>query len=424
MKKAVFLLAMLGLVIFTCSKKNITNNYYYGPEEEGASVVGVVYPPESKATVTAYLGIPVVSTQIDEVGYFKLSGLPEGSYALLIQAEGYFDHKLSVKLYVENSIIAVDTVYMKSIHDLISSIRPYNGEEDVDVGTSITIQFRNIMKHESVEAAFHINPAVEGSFSWDWMDPFQSQSYVKFTPHDPLATSTVYQVTIDTSASDTSGIKLLEPYQFSFTTEPIRIRNTRPAHNDVWISPMTDIRIIFNCLMNIESVNSAFRLVDSNLNEVTGDLSWIGANYMCFRPSSALATKEEYTASINSTAEDISKKNMPGVYSFSFFTQPILVSYISPSPKSSTVSPYTDIRIVFNTDMDMNLTSAAFHLFDSQQVQVKGSFLWNTPQGMVFNPDTRLNYNETYTVSIDTTAKDLHGKGLNDPFSFWFKTIP
>jgi len=283
------------------------------------------------------------------------------------------------------------------------------------------VGFRDIMDQESVEAAFHIDPVVEGYFLWYGIDPLQSQSYMQFSPRDPLATSTVYQVTIDTSASDTAGIKLTEPYQFSFITEPVRVKYTDPAHNDAWVPPLTEIRISFNCLMNMESVNSAFQLVDSKLNEVAGDLSWQNPTYMRFLPSSALAAKETYTASVNPTAEDASGNAMPERYWFSFVTQPILVSKTSPAPKSIMIPPYTDIRIRFNTDMDMESVNTAFRLLNSQSEQVDGSFFWDYPYQMCFRPDTALNYNETYAVTIDATAKDLYGKNLDKPFSYWFK---
>lgn len=423
MKKLVFLLAVLGLFILTCSKKNITNNYYYGPEEEGASIVGVVYPPESKATVTACLGIPVASTQIDTNGYFKLSSLYAGTYSLMVEAPGYFDYTIRANLYVAaNTITSVDTVYMRSIHDLISHIRPYNGERNVDVGIRIMVVFQNVMNEESVEEAFHIDPVVEGYFLWYGIDPLQSQSYMQFSPREVLATSTSYQITIDTSASDTAGIKLLEPFQFSFITEPVRVKYTDPAHNDAWVSPSTEIRISFNCLMNMESVESAFELVDSKLNVVEGDLSWQNPTYIHFRPGSVLATKETYTASVNPTAEDASGNRIQERYWFSFVTQPVLVSSTSPSPRSTMVLPHIGITIRFNTDMDMESVDSAFRLMDSQQEQVSGRFSWGNLYQMAFKPDAMLNYNETYTVTIDTTAKDMYGMKLEEPFSFWFKT--
>jgi hypothetical protein len=328
-------------------------------------------------------------------------------------------------LYVAaNTITSVDNIYMRSIHDLISSVRPYNGEKNVDVGIPIMIYFRNIMDQKSVEAAFHIDPAVEGSFLWYGFDPFSSQSYMRFSPRAPLATSTVYQVTIDTSASDTAGVKLLEPFQFSFTTEPVRVEYTSPAHNDTWVSPTNEIYFRFNCLMNMESVESAFELVDSKLNKAEGDFWWQNAMSMRFRPSSALAARETYRASINSTAEDVSGNRMPERYWFSFTTQPILVTNFSPPPNSNMIPPDVDITIRFNTNMDMESVKSAFQLLNSQQERVSGRFSWNYPYQMNFLPDTMLKYNETYTVTIDITAKDMHGKNLDDPFSFWFKTVP
>lgn len=420
MKKAVILVVILGLAVLSCSKKTITNNYY-GPTEEGASIVGVVYPPESEATVTAYMGIPVASAQIDAAGYFQFSGLPVGPYSLLVQAEGYYD-QVSETYVKEPTITLVDTIYLARFGEFISWVSPYDGQQMVSVDASIRIAFRTEIDRESFEAAFDMEPLVEGRFSWREYFPPGGPPEVRFYPRDQLATSTIYQVTIDTTVSDTAGMKLTEPYQSRFTTEPVRIEYTYPGHNHVSVSPKTTIRIRFNAYMNTESVEAAFTMMNSELEEVTGDFYWSSLTYLEFEPSPPLATDERYTVTIEATASDVSGSTLPAPYWFSFVTQPLMVTSTSPADQSSSVPTSTGVWVFFNTHMDAESVNSAFQMVDSELKTVTGEYIWPSLSYIVFQPVSPLAGAETYTVTIDASAKDLHGKSLDGPFSFWFRT--
>jgi hypothetical protein len=373
MKKVLILAAMLSLLILNCSKKTTTNNYYYdGPEEAGA-IVGVVHPAESQAQVTAYMGIPIASTQIDSVGYFKLSGLPAGDYQLLVEAVGYRDYasKPSIKV-TEGATAVVDTVFLVSVHDLIRSVWPNDGAQEVRPSEPIRISFYVPMNQTSFEAAFDIEPTVEGEFRW--YEPKQS---VDFIPEYQLATNTRYQVTIDTTASDTAGIKMLQPYQFAFTTEPLTIEHTDPRHNQTGVSSYTRIRVYFNTDMEIGSVNSGFTMVDSDLEDVMGGFVWSDQRRMEFRPNSPLTAGETYTVTIDTTASDVRGAKLPQPYQFSFTTESIKIERTTPGHNDTQVSPLTTIRISFNTDMDVESVNSAFTTVDTKLNDVTGEFDWS-----------------------------------------------
>ncbi len=427
MKQTLVLVMVIALALFTfnCTKKTTTNNYYYDSDAQGGAIVGVVYPPESQATVTAYMGIPIASTEIDSVGYFRLSGLPAGTYWLLVQANQYNDHKTKSNLYVtEGAATVVDTIHLSSIHDLIDWVSPYDGQADVSVHSSIRFSFRRPMDQESFESAFHIQPVTQGYFSWIGTFPPGWAYEALFDPRGPLATNTLYQVTIGETASDTSGVSLSEPYVFSFATEPVKVQNTSPEHNQTWVAPILEVRVIFNTNMDFQSVQEAFKMVDSDLNEVTGSFAWVSSQYLRFTPGVALVTSETYAVTIGATASDLSGSKLPEAYSFSFSTQPVLISSTSPPDKSISVSTKVVVRIRFNTDMDMESVESAFLLEDSESSQVAGEFSWQYPSTVYFEPSSELAPDETYTVTIGTWAKDMYGRALGDPFSFWFKTAP
>lgn len=522
MKRAFILLMLLALMILSCSKKTTTNNYYYTYPSAESGIVGIVHPPESKATVTAYMALPVASTQIDTNGYYKISGLPPGTYSIMVQADGYNDYttKPNIKLTGEETAV-VDTIHLISIHDLVVSVLPHDGDQDISTSYPIRVNFRRAMNKESVEDAFAVEPGISGEFHWS-----HGLDALQFLPDERFATSTLYQVTIDTSASDTAGIKLAEPYQFSFTTESLKVEYTNPknkatevsthtavsiifntemdfesvtiafqmedsghnsasgdfywyspnmiefrpdptlaaaetytvtidtgasdmtggklrepyvfyfttasikvdytypSNNETWVSPSTFVRVYFNASMNSESVDSAFKMTDSELNQVTGEFIWEMPDRMEFRPWSFLATSETYVVTIDTTACSDQGERMSDPYQFSFITQPIRIESTKPHHKETWVYPGTSVGIIFNTDMNMESVNSAFQMVDSDLNQVTGTFIWRFSYQLEFRPESVLAYNETYTVAIGTEAKDLHGQNMKTPFSFWFKTWP
>jgi hypothetical protein len=424
MKKVIALIAVLSVVVFNCSKKTTTNNYYYDGPQEGGAIVGVVHPPESRAQVTAYMGIPIASIEIDSVGYFKLSGLPAGTYSLLVQADGYNDYTSKPNVAVTAGATAtVDTIHLTSVHELIYSVNPYDGEQDVRITRTIGLRFRRLMDTESVEQAFHLVPTVEGSFRWYSHSPSASHE-LQFTPRERLATNTWYEVTIDATASDTAGIALSEPYTFSFTTELLRVDYTSPSNNHTWIPPKTNVLITFNDDMDMGSAGSAFKMVDSELTEVAGFFVYRSSRQMNFHPNSVLAVSEKYTVTVDTSAMDTRGGRLSEPYSFSFTTQPIRIEHTSPQHKESWVSTSVRVLINFNTDMDMESVNSAFQMVDTELEDVPGELAWYYPSYLEFRPDSPLAPDEVYTVTVAADAADTYGSTLGDPYSFWFKTQP
>jgi hypothetical protein len=302
-------------------------------------------------------------------------------------------------------------------------IRVSSSPKDDDTGVSphtrIRISFNTYMETESVESAFKMVDSELEDVMGDivWLGP----NGMEFRPSSALALNEDYAVTIDATASDIHGAKLSEPYQFSFTTEPIRISSS-PGDNQTWVSPVVIVRMTFNTDMDMGSVSSAFKMVDSELNEVTGNHSWAGFSRMEFAPHVALATNEKYTATIDTSARTTQGTKLLEPYQFSFTTQPVIIVSTSPKHRETWVFPYTTIKIYFNTDMDTESVISAFEMVDSEQNEITGTFVSTDPGRVEFLPDSILAPGEVYTVTIAASAADMYGKTLITPYSFWFKT--
>ncbi|UCB52957.1 MAG: Ig-like domain-containing protein [Candidatus Zixiibacteriota bacterium] len=323
MKRVLILTAIFLLVILNCSKDNITNNYY--PSPEFGSIVGFVYPPEPDVKVIAYLGTVSASTYLDSVGYFELPDLSPGLYSLVVQAEEWVDFRGPRKVSLAGgSTVSMDTIFLTSIHDLIDYVVPFDGARHIRLDERIRIRFRRGMNTESVEGAFSLEPDVEGDFYWylSGRPPSYYYSELQFTPRTLYASNTTYQVTVDTAASDDEGTRLSEPYRFSFTTEQIAVSYTIPLHRETWVSPTTGVSITFNTQMDIESVILAFKMVDSQLNDVTGEFFTSHATTISFVLDSPLAGGGTYTVTIDTNAKDLYGGSLPEPYIFWFTTRP------------------------------------------------------------------------------------------------------
>ncbi len=320
-KRVMVFAAIILLLIFSCSKKNITNNYYPSPDK--GAIVGIVSVADVQIEVKVYQGIEIAHTYADSNGYFRISELPAGSYSLVVKAADYMDYESSIWVPGGN-IVSVDTIFLISIHDLVTMVWPYDGTDEVGVNAEIRIAFRRGMNKNSVEEAIQIDPPLDGRFVWYGTSRLGKVEYreMYFFPTGGLATNTKYQITIDTMASDKEGIRLSEPYQFSFTTEAIQISATRPENRETWVDPATPIYISFNTDMDAESAVLAFKMIDSQFKDVNGIFYWDYKRYMRFLPDTTLTTGETYTVTIDTNAKAVTGGSLEKPYNFWFKTRP------------------------------------------------------------------------------------------------------
>jgi len=95
----------------------------------------------------------------------------------------------------------------------VTDVRPVG--PDTNTTPWIRITFTEGMDRASVEQAFSISPAVDGSFQWS----ADSRS-VTFVPTRELQSGTMYFVVVDTSARDLAGNTMGQSKTFQFETAP------------------------------------------------------------------------------------------------------------------------------------------------------------------------------------------------------------
>jgi len=94
----------------------------------------------------------------------------------------------------------------------VASTYPANGATGVPINTQIRVAFYQQMDTASVEAAFHIAPAVTGKF--DWAD----KEVMYWKPDSLLSVQTAYTFSVDRTATDVRGNRLEPNGPFQFNT--------------------------------------------------------------------------------------------------------------------------------------------------------------------------------------------------------------
>jgi hypothetical protein len=193
---------------------------------------------------------------------------------------------------------------------------PSHGDIDVSLITynGIQITFPHNMEPTSTEKAISLIP--ESDIIFIWPNNNQLTIYTGGAFH----ADAMYMITIDSTAKDLDGIKLGNPFSFSFSTASVGLSTTYPNNGELFVSTFSNIRLTFNTYMVKSSVQNAIIISP----EVSGMLNWYNNSktVMEFNPSQSLKYNTKYTFTIGTEARDIFGSNMKEPYTFSFITRP------------------------------------------------------------------------------------------------------
>lgn len=184
---------------------------------------------------------------------------------------------------------------------------------NVQVNTSISVEFSEAMLKKDTESSFSITPNINVSTTWN-------SNILIFTPTDFLYYNTTYKIIISTDAKDLLGNKLESEVKWQFKTislmnitAPIVVNNF-PKGSDVDIN--TQIRITFNKAMLKSDTESAVSI----LPNINGSFQWED-NTLIFTPASGLKDKTEYTLTISTSAKDQFGNKLESEFKWSFTTE-------------------------------------------------------------------------------------------------------
>lgn len=254
---------------------------------------------------------------------------------------------------------------LDTVPPTVASHFPLPNAVDVPVDTTVQIIFSEAMDLSTLENAFSMAasgiPSVAGSF-------VLAQTNLTFTPSSSLEFNTLYQVTINATASDPSGNPLpLTVFAFTTGVKPF-VTTVLPLPNATKVAVDANIEITFSEAMDQNTLPGAFKMFDDGTGVgVDGTFSFPSQSKLVFNPNNDLDFSSVYKVVIGLGAKDLAGNPLADVgnrvFSFTMLPKPPQVKIITPADGSIT-NPAPIIKALFEPgDRDLNFTKLKL-LFD------------------------------------------------------------
>jgi len=145
----------------------------------GTVLVNLFNPAETVTVVAGTDGIPAMS-------------IPASSYKAFVSQAQY---------------------QSRPLQPVVSSITPNHDSTGVSVASSLSVTFSQAMNTNNVQSAFSTTPATTGTFSWA-----SGNTVMTYAPSSNMAGNTLYNVRIESTATDTNGLTMQGAFESRFTT--------------------------------------------------------------------------------------------------------------------------------------------------------------------------------------------------------------
>jgi len=231
---------------------------------------------------------------------------------------------------------------------------------------------------------------------------------------------------------DLAGNTMEADYSWSFTTgtsvviTPPMVSSTDPAAAATDIALNQKIAATFSKTMDASTITTASFQLARGTTLIPGFVTYSGTTAI-FAPTSNLLPNTQYTATITTTAKDLTGNALASAYSWSFttgasavITRPV-VSLTDPANNATGVILSKRITATFSTTMNaLTLTTASFTV-KRGTVAVEGLVSY-TGKTATFIPTVNLLPNTVYSASISTGAQDLASNSLAAKYDWSFTT--
>ncbi|MDW7991088.1 MAG: Ig-like domain-containing protein, partial [Anaerolineae bacterium] len=314
---------------------------------------------------------------------------------------------------------------LPATHPLLLVRSPARGEE-TPLDRPLRLVFDQPMDPASVQAAFQIEPKVEGTFSWP--DPVT----LVFTPKDQWKRATRYRVKLDTTAKSAEGLPLKEEVEFTFATVGyLEVAQVLPGPGTRDVPPDTPVTIMFNRpvvplqLVSAPAADMPVPVVFDPPVEGTGE--WVNTSIYVFKPKTGFVPGQTYRATVPAGLSDTTGGVLEEDFTWEFTIESPYILFVEPTAGSTLVPLTQTVKITFSQPMDRVSAQAAFSLKSLPgETRVPGRFEWSENDTvMTFIPEGRLDLDTEYLIVLDETARSAQGAApLKEPYRGSFRTVP
>ncbi len=297
-------------------------------------------------------------------------------------------------------------------------------ETDPPAGSQIGLQqgiaffFNQPMNRASVEAALTLD---KGQGIFTWLD----DATVTFTPQQPLPANSPIRFNLETSASATNGLALLNNQIFDFSTPGgLSITQTLPAPSASDIRTDSAIVIAFNQPIVPLGADPASLPVGFSLEpNVAGKGEWLNTSTYLFQPEPGLEGGIQYVVNVNSTLKSLAGLALSSVPDWAFSTSLPRVVDVTPYDTFS-LALEPEITVTFNQPMDKASVEADFRL-EWTAGKLAGTFEWNEKATeMVFKPTGSLARAAGYQLTLSPASRSKGGINLEQVVQRFYTTYP
>jgi len=202
----------------------------------------------------------------------------------------------------------------------------------------------------------------------------------------------------------------------SYLTLDNTVKEVQPPDKSTSVTVGTSIFVTFNRPMDREAAQSNFSISPNH----PGVFTWPSDSVMKFSPDSNLKHDTTYTLKVNQKATDVLGNDMASSFESTFSTPikapEVFTTY--PATNEQNVPINANIYINFSEPVNKTDSANAFTISPS----VIGDFSWDDDDTMKFDPQSDLDQNTIYTVTLSTQVKDIAGTAMANAYIFSFKT--
>jgi len=306
---------------------------------------------------------------------------------------------------------------------------PARGEE-LQIDGLVELIFDQTMNHASVEAAWSIEPFIDGAF--DWID----ERTIRFAPVSSWLRDTVYRISLSQAAQSSASEPLVSDYDFQFRTVGyLEISQMLPAAGSEEIAVDSDFFVMFN-----RPVVPLMTLSDPSMTElpqpliiepiVLGTGEWVNTSMYVFTPTAPLRGGTVYIVTVRAGLTDTTGGILPEDAVWQFSTERPKVVWMSPHSDDDLVPIDTAIRITFNMPISLQSFEERFvlrtvGLFGELFAEGIAGTLAADGNVVVFTPYEPLDFGQAYVFSLDAGVTGIDGGlGMEESISSGFETVP
>ncbi|MBU1109839.1 MAG: Ig-like domain-containing protein, partial [Candidatus Riflebacteria bacterium] len=235
----------------------------------------------------------------------------------------------------------------------VTSTLPENNSLAVTVNQQIKIYFNKSMDKTKTQAALTIQPFTSPEFSWQ-----DSGKTMLIDFAAPLTAGTTYAFTLNTEATDQTGLKLAQPYTLSLKTaapdspNPATLTEYEPTDSSTPVDIFAPVVLRFSAPIDQKTLD--FEISPA----IAGDFSttWNEAGTeVSVRFNSGYSSGISYTFSVLATTKDIYGQNIAEPDDFNFTAKTYVATRligVSPASGSAGIDPSSTFELTFDQAMN------------------------------------------------------------------------